>query len=350
MRIVGRMRILFVHPRTYVPEMYAGTEVTTHWLCKALVDRGHEVVVAAMTSAETGTKVRVDRGRGYPVYRATEITYSIAAARAHFPADVFVLTTSDAWIAQVLRVIKDTPAIVYAHDMSHDPSRVPAELNARALYVANSPATAEYLLRDCGIASTVVPPIFGIEQFAGIERRGKNVLFVSLQHRKGSDIAIRIARVRPEIPFVFVESWTQDAAHTDILRKVVGRVSNITHVPNQMGLNHVMPKIKLLLMPSRSQEAWGRTASEAQICGIPVLGSSRGNLAATIGAGGVTLDPDDPFEDWLAAFDRIMNDASVYEDLARKARARGVTLLGEVERAYLAFESVLSAAVAKTPT
>lgn len=346
--VVERMRILFVHPRTYVPEIYAGTEVTTHWLCRALVDHGHEVVIAAMTSAEIGTGARVDRGCGYPVYRAQEITYSIAAARAHFPADVFVLTTSDAWIAQVMRVIKNTPAIVYAHDMSHDPRRVPEELNARALYIANSPATAKYL-SDCGIASTVVPPIFGIEQYAGIERRGKKVLFVSLQHRKGADIAIRIARQRPDIPFVFAESWSQDMPHTEILRKVVGRMSNIRHVPNQMGLRHILPQIKLLLMPSRSQEAWGRTATEAQICGIPVLGSSRGNLSATIGAGGITLDPDDPFENWLEAFDRIMNDSSVYEDLARKARERGTVMLEEVKRAYEAFEGVLSAAVAKTP-
>lgn len=323
--------------------------MTTHWLCRALVEHGHAVAVAALTSAQADVAVRVDQGCGYPVYRSQEITYSIAAARTHFAADVFVLTTSDAWIAQVLRVIKNTPAIVYAHDMSHDPRRVPAELNTRAVYVANSPATAEFLSQDCNLTSTVIPPLFGIEHYAGIERHGNKVLFVSLQHRKGSDIAIRIARQRPTIPFVFVESWSQDMAHTEILRKVVGRVSNVRHVPNQMGLRHIMPQIKLLLMPSRSQEAWGRTASEAQICGIPVLGSSRGNLSATIGAGGVTLDPDDPFENWLEAFDRIMNDPVIYQDLARKARERGAALLDEVKRAYEAFEGVLAVAVAKTP-
>lgn len=323
--------------------------MATHWLCRALLDRGHEVAVATLTSAQTDTAIRDDRGCGYPVYRSQEICSSIAMAAAHFSADIFVLTTADAWVAQVLGVIKKSPAVIYAHDLSHDPRRVPAELNARAPYIANSPTTADFLLRYCNIACTVIPPLFGIEHYAGIERRGNNVLFVSLQHRKGSDIAIRIARQRPNIPFVFVESWSQDIAHTEILRKVVGRMSNIRHMPNQMGLYDIMPQVKLLLMPSRSQEAWGRTASEAQICGIPVLGSSRGNLSATIGAGGVTLDPDDPFENWLKLFDSIMNDPVVYQDLAGKARERGAALLGEVKRAYDTFEGVLSATVAKTP-
>jgi glycosyltransferase involved in cell wall biosynthesis len=111
-----------------------------------------------------------------------------------------------------------------------------------------------------------------------------------------------------------------------------------------------MPKIRLLLMPSRSQEAWGRTATEAQICGIPVLGSSRGNLPLTIGSGGMTLDPDEPIERWLEAFDRIMDDPAVYEELSRQAFARGQALTQEVHRAYQAFERVLLNAAARRGT
>ena len=99
-------------------------------------------------------------------------------------------------------------------------------------------------------------------------------------------------------------------------------------------------------MPSRSQEAWGRTATEAQICGIPVLGSRRGNLPKTIGPGGITLDPDDPIDRWLKAFDSLMDDLSVFEEMSRKALEQGRLMMQESKRAFQTFERILRSVVA----
>ena len=193
----------------------------------------------------------------------------------------------------------------------------------------------------------IAPPLFGIENYVGIHRSGDAVLFVSLQRRKGADVAVGIARERPRVPFLFIESWTENPEQSRQFREEIACLPNAALLPNQSGLRHVMPKIKLHLMPSRSREGWGRTATEAQICGIPVLASSRGNLPVTVGPGGVTLDPDEPLERWLAAFDAIMNDASFYDDLSRKATAQGMRMVGEARRAYETVERALALALEK---
>jgi hypothetical protein len=335
------MRILFVRPYPVLPEMFAGTEMTLHWLCRALVGNGHQVVVAAASRMVADGSVTVDQQCGYPVFRGLNAVAAAEVTAAQYRPEVCVITQPGQWVGMLPSAILELPMVVYEQEVSTGLKSMPAGVRARALYVANSAATAAHLSRECGAASTIIPPLFGIEQYAGIRRHGGCVLFVSLQRRKGPGVAIQIAKSRPNVPFIFVESWTQDAAHTQILRERVRAVPNITLLPNQPGLTHIMPKVKLLLMPSRSQEAWGRTATEAQICGIPVLGSSRGNLPATIGPGGITLDPDEPIARWLAAFDRIMNDPALFEELSHRALEQGRLMIQESKGAFQNFEQIL---------
>lgn len=341
------MRILFIRYGLYPPELFAGTELALHWLCRTLIANGHEVVVAANTDTSEKDKTTVDRKCGYPVYRASNLNESVHHGLTRFEPDAVVLSESGPWMALLPPEVSQKPAVIYEHQWSLSVKDVPDVFKTRAVYVANSEVTSANLMKECGIVSIIVPPLFGVDQYAGLQCRGDSVLFVSLQDRKGADVAIRLAQERPRAKFVFVESWTQYPDHTEALRKYVGGIPNVTLLPNQQGLAHILPDIKLLLMPSRSQEAWGRTATEAQICGIPVLGSSRGNLPVTIGPGGVTLDPDDPMERWLGAFDRIMNDPAYYAELSRKAREHGGKFLPEVERAYRTFEEALKKAVAR---
>lgn len=341
------MRIAVLHPNLFLPELYAGTEVTLHWLCRALADKGHEVVVTCATWATPSGKVRVDQADGYTIVRALELAVAVQAVAARARADVFVVNQLGRWIEPLLPIVGGAPIVAYLHEVPRPEDIPPAALMARASHVANSAVTAAHLLAQHGLPSQVVPPLFGIDQYAGVARRGDQVLFVSLQLRKGADLAIRIAQARPKVSFLFVESWAEDRDETLRLREKVSQIPNITHFTNRPGLGDVLPQVKLLLMPSRSEEAWGRTASEVQFCGVPVLGSRRGNLPATIGAGGVMLDPDQPIERWLDAFDEIMGDAAVYDDLSRKALEQAAWAKAEMARCHHTFEQVLVAAAAK---
>jgi glycosyltransferase involved in cell wall biosynthesis len=341
------MRILFIRPGAFPPELYAGTELTLHWLCHRLIEHGHEVMVSALRRTGPPMAPAVDCVCGYPVARGNSVMESVRLAAQHMRPDVLAMTESGPWTSRLLPLVGNMPIVVYEHEVAEASVNAPLELRLRAVYVANSRATAAHLKNLCSVSAAIVQPLFGVERYAGIEPHGESVLFVSLQHRKGADIAIKLAESRPAIPFIFVESWTQIPEQTAKMREHVRTLPNVELVPNQPNLDSILPQIKLHLMPSRSQEAWGRTATEAQICGIPVLASNRGNLPATIGAGGITLDPDEPFERWLAAFDRIMGDADVYADLSQKARAQGSRWIEDAKLAYETFENALQEAVAR---
>jgi glycosyltransferase involved in cell wall biosynthesis len=78
---------------------------------------------------------------------------------------------------------------------------------------------------------------------------------------------------------------------------------------------------RLLLMPSLWEETYGRCVQEAQLSGIPVLASTRGNLVDTVGAGGATVDLHAPLEAWLAALDALWDGAAPEGALSAAARA-----------------------------
>ena len=340
------MRILFMRPGLVLPESYAGTQINLHWLCRKLVSNGHKVVLAATTQATAGKAVKVDHQFGYPVRCAAHVYISANTIADEFQPEVLVVTQAGRWMEVLPPAICHTPLVIYENEISDALEGMPVELKERAHYVANSGATSAHLLREYNIKSIVIPPIFGVGQFAGIKRRGDSVLFVSLQRRKGFDVAFEIAKSRPKAKFIFVESWTKGDSRTQMLRGLVGDMPNITLLANQAGLAKIMPQVKLLLMPSRGRESWGRTVTEAQICGIPALGSNRGHLPITIGPGGTTLDPDEPIERWLEAFDAIMNNPSVFEDMSRKALEHGSAIIEQIEPTYKAFENLLLSAIA----
>lgn len=81
----------------------------------------------------------------------------------------------------------------------------------------------------------------------------------------------------------------------------------------------VYGRTRILLAPSKWEEAWGRVASEAHCSGIPVLGSTRGGLPEAIGKGGVTLDHDAPADDWARELKRLWMDDDHYARLSADA-------------------------------
>jgi glycosyltransferase involved in cell wall biosynthesis len=163
--------------------------------------------------------------------------------------------------------------------------------------------------------------------------------------QKGVDIAIEIARRRLDVSFIFVRTWTDNPEQSRLLRRVIRSLGNITLLPNQADLGGILQATRILLMPSRCQEAWGRTVTEAQLCGIPVLGSNRGQLPQTIGPGGIVLDPDAAISVWLQAFDSIWSDEARYRALSCQAKKHAARLIEEKNPAIERFENCLISAI-----
>lgn len=342
------LRILFLKKDLFIPELYAGTELATHYLCRGLIERGHRVAVAVKSDRSelnVHQQPKCDEDCGYPVYRARRFDDAAAKSITEFRPDVVVCQEPGEWIGfDKFDGFKGMAIVLYCHSFDWVPG-VPAPIRERAVYVANSAATAAFLKTTHGIGSVIVPPVFGIDRFGTLERHGNDVLFVGILMRKGADIALQIAKARPNVSFVFVESWPGDPNITTPLRRLAANLMNVRLLPNQPDLGGLLRTTRLLLMPSRVPEGWGRTASEAQLCGIPVLGSSLGQLGSTIGPGGIALDPDAGLPTWLRAFDSIWNDEAYYQALSRRAKDHAAQLIEEKHIAVERFENCLISAV-----
>jgi glycosyltransferase involved in cell wall biosynthesis len=107
----------------------------------------------------------------------------------------------------------------------------------------------------------------------------------------------------------------------------------------------IFRQTRLLLAPSRWEEAWGRVASEAQCSGIPVVGSSRGGLPEAIGPGGTVLDYDAPLAEWVGAVRRLWSDPASHAAVSAAARAYSLRPELDSERQFRTFLSVIESAL-----
>jgi glycosyltransferase involved in cell wall biosynthesis len=331
------MRILMVTGQSYRPQRVGGSESSTHELAISLLRAGHQVAVLSdleswgplfeanrRSSRASGHGFPADTGVGYPVFRGLLETSGFAAglkeARAAFRPDVVACQSG-----QPLRWARECagaglPVLVYLRDveferLGEDPGRVP-----RASYVANSAFTARRFEQAFGIRSTVIPPLV-LRGFYAVERPGSSVLFVNPHPIKGVATALALARMRPQVPFIFQRAWHLSADHLNALRHYTASLPNVELRNPCLDMREAYRSAKILIAPSQWNEAWGRVVTEAQTSGIPAIVSGRGGLPEAVGQGGIVVPLDASDEQWAGALDRLWNNAGEWGRLSQLARA-----------------------------
>jgi glycosyltransferase involved in cell wall biosynthesis len=179
------------------------------------------------------------------------------------------------------------------------------------------------------LASTpfVNPPIVRPETYRlpiKVRGQGSYVLFVNPRPEKGIEIACALAAARPDIPFVFVKSWSLTSKQDASMRERLSKLPNVRLLPSSDDVRPLYSGARLVLAPSANQwglfiEAWGRIASEAQLSGIPVLASSGHGFDESVGPGGILVPANAPIKDWLNALSVLWDDQNAYSRCSRAA-------------------------------
>jgi glycosyltransferase involved in cell wall biosynthesis len=357
------MKILFVTAHAHAPQTYGGMQTSLDQLCRALLERGHNIeVLASLTPYGlfswatrlkmevnrwlTGHKIAKDTLCGYPVWRCWRPREQVEYVAGKEKPDLIVITSGNTVpIAQAVRRT-GIPMLAQLHNVefySHggefkDIGNIPC--------VANSKFTAEKYRQAFGIESTVIYPFVSAEKYRTKTTR-ENVTFINPLPPKGSDLALEIARQCPDIPFCFVRGWPLSPEQNRALLQKLSRLPNVTLLPLQQDMKRVYEKCKILLMPSLWEETFGRVATEAHINGIPAIASNRGGLAEAVGPGGILLDPEGPIETWVTAVRKLWQDDAAYAALSAEALTYSHRPEMNFERQIKAHEKALLEAAGK---
>ena len=206
----------------------------------------------------------------------------------------------------------NVPTVVYFHNVEfEDLMGQPTELK-NVSFISNSEFTSTRVFERFGVESLVIRPFVPADLYQTVTNKS-NVTFVNPYPEKGADIAFAIARSCPEIPFVFVESWGIDPALRVSIDRQLAELPNVSLKLRTSNMREIYANTRILLAPSRWEEAWGRVATEAQISGIPVVGSTQGGLPEAIGPGGITIDIDADMSVWITAIRQLWNDDEIYQ-------------------------------------
>jgi glycosyltransferase involved in cell wall biosynthesis len=328
-----KLKIVFASAHPYPPQIAGGSQSNTHEMATELILRGHEVSVLAGLTRDgwigarnrtlmklLGRKAIGDTSLGYSVYRSWFAWEGAPEVARVARPDVVVAQSG-----QILRVAKafssaSVPLVIYLHNVEFDDHGEPLEDFRNATFLANSQFTADRYRAEYGIEPIVINPLFQAERYT-VRSTRERVLFINPHPVKGVDIALGLAAACPDIPFDFVESWTLSDEQRSALRARARELGNVVLHPRTNDVREHYGRARLVLVPSRWEETWGRVASEAHFSGIPALASATGGLPEAVGPGGVLLAPDAPLEDWATALRSLWDDSARYEDLAQAALA-----------------------------
>ena len=316
------MRLLFATGYGHLPDVVGGLQTTLHELCLALQQRGVEPTVLCGYSATENRKTatpRSDEALGYPVIRIPDPIDSLVAVAAVAEPDALVVLTGDRTVPMVIAAI-DTglPLGVYIHNVEFRELQGLLLPDPGIQYFANSEFTARRLKSLFGLESEVLIPLVQPDYYRFRTSREK-ILFINPTVLKGVEVFFGIAERLPEYMFRVAESWNLNTAWRDYCRSRAEGLSNIEWASPTRNPETLYGAAKLLLMPSVWEEAFGRSALEAQHSGIPVIASRRGGLPEAVGEGGLLLDADADVDHWADAVRRVCGERALYAELSEKA-------------------------------
>jgi glycosyltransferase involved in cell wall biosynthesis len=326
------MRILFVHAQPYPPERYSGADVTTHELCDALGAAGHAcAVLAGIAPPHRLPPAAPDAPRfaaSYPILRRARPELAAAEALSRFAPELVVVQAGAPAVLIEAFLARGLPTLVWVHDVELETWGGMPLPRPGLGWLANSLYTAARLRARLGVDAPVLRPLVCPSRYR-VESERTRVLFVNPHPFKGLEVALHLAARRPEVGFDFLESWRAGRGPARRWRAQLAGARNLAWHAALPDVRPLLARARLVLVPSRWEETWGRIVSEAQLSGIPALAARRGGLPESVGEGGLLVDADADLAGWERAFARLWDDPREYA--ARSAAARAHAARDEIQ-------------------
>ncbi len=353
------MNILFATAHPFLPQMIGGLQRSSNELAEHLIKKGHKVsfLCSLMPNGYLGIKGRIllkftknkaiaDITQGYRVYRAWFPWEAVASICKKENIDVVVVLAREP-VKMALAVQEyGTPVVMMLQDVEFQQHGGDFKDLGNVPCVANSSFTAQKYNQAFGVSPSVIHPMINPEKYK-TETTRENVTFINTHPQKGLNIALQVAKNLPHIPFKFVEAWPLSAAEKQELMTEISALDNVTFSEPVSDIREIYKKAKIVIAPSRWEEAYGRVGSEPQFSGIPVIATNIGGLPEAVGKGGILIDLEEKADIWSEAIQKLWSDDMLYNDLSKKAIDNSVREAINIEYQINKWERILASAISK---
>lgn len=203
------------------------------------------------------------------------------------------------------------------------------------LIVVNSSYMKKELFKQRKLDSIAIPPFIKQSNFVscakdreGIAKQAflrDRIIFIGLDLWKGADIAIKLARLLPNRKFLFLTGNRSNSK----LESQVKQLANVELIGWTDEMDKLYARSRLLLVPSKWAEPFGRIAVEAARHGIPSIATAIGGLVESVGKGGILLAPNSNIHQWQQAIAKL-DDLETYKTFSQEAVKHSTSFSQEI--------------------
>ena len=201
--------------------------------------------------------------------------------------------------------------------------------------IANSEYVASRLTEDFGVSSKIIYPPIKLNNYKVEYSSEGSIGMVGAKNKdKGADIFFDIVEAMPSESFVSAGNIRDQG-----LKERAESLDNLTHMGYVKDMRDFYQQTKLIVVPSRWNEAFGRAAAEPMVSGIPCVVSNRGGLPEVVGDTGEIVSEISSTKAWINAIRRGLTN---HDSDAQKQRAKRFSADKQGERLVKIAKSVVS--------
>ncbi|MEM7352909.1 MAG: glycosyltransferase [Acidobacteriota bacterium] len=254
---------------------------------------------------------------GYPVWAVDEVQDSLEEVFERYQPDLVYCQSPE--VLPLLREARQRQlaAIWYIRDTRPRAEDLRTADRLGVQLIALSRFARDRIHDIAGVEAEVLHSLIEPEHYQVEPASDGRITLINPIAMKGFELFVELAAQLPQLPFLAVEAWPLG----DDLERVLERLEplpNVHFLEQQADMRQVYRQTRLLLVPSIVEEGGPRVAREAQLSGIPVVGSARGAIAEHTGAGGIILESDDP-RAWAEVVQTLWTHAERYAALKERA-------------------------------
>jgi len=182
--------------------------------------------------------------------------------------------------------------------------------------ITNSKFTSAKVEELLGTDSSIIYPPIKMENYrVDYDANGYITMVNPRTEYKGPDIFLDIADQMPDEEFLLVGPIGPSK-----IKKQLKQIPNVTHWEWCEDMREAYAKSKIVVVPSRWEEPFGRVPAEAMVSGIPCVVSNRGGLPEVVGDTGEIVDDIETVDAWISAIHRTPEDHHPEDQMKRAER------------------------------